>query len=95
MKPKKGYRSKFRPEYPLDFDFDYKDPASLSRFVVDGGKILPARVSKLSAKQQKNLTREVKKARQLSLLPQGIMAADHFYNPEMPSPKPFEYGAEA
>lgn len=91
MKPKKGYRSKYRPEYPVDFTFDYKDPASLSRFVVEGGKILPSRVSKLSSKQQKQLTREVKKARQISLLPQGIMAADHYFGSEMPSPKPFEY----
>ncbi len=91
MKPKKGYRSKFRPEYPVDFKFDYKDPMSLARFVVEGGKILPSRVSKLSAKQQKNLNREVKKARQISLLPQGIMAADNFFGSEMPSPKPYEY----
>jgi small subunit ribosomal protein S18 len=91
MKPKKGYRSKFRPEYPLEFKFDYKDPSSLSRFVVEGGKILPARVSKLSTKQQKQLTREVKKARQIALLPQGIMASDSYFGSDMPSPKPFEY----
>ena len=91
MKQKKGYRSKYRPEYPLEFKFDYKDPSSLSRFVVDGGKILPSRVSRLSSKQQKNLTKEIKKARHISLLPQGITAADQYFGSEIPSPKPFEY----
>ena len=91
MKQKKGYRSKYRPEYPVDFTFDYKDSVTLSRFVVEGGKILPSRVSKLSSKQQKSLTKEVKKARQIALLPQGIMAADSCFGSEMPSPKAYEY----
>lgn len=92
MKQKKGYRSKYRPEYPEKFEFNYKDPVTLSRFLLDGGKIIPSRVSKLSSGQQTALTREIKKARQLALLPQGSLAADNFgYSAEMPAPKPFEY----
>ena len=91
MKPKKGYRSKYRPEYPADFKFDYKDPLSLTRFLMDAGKIVPARVSKLSNQQQNQLARAIKKARQVALVPQGSYAADQFKMPEIPSPKPFEY----
>lgn len=91
MKPKKGYRSKYRAEYPADFKFDYKDPLTLTRFLMEGGKIVPSRVSKLSAKQQNSLANSIKKARQLALIPQGTYAADQFRNAEIPSPKPFEY----
>lgn len=91
MNPKKGYRSKYRPEYPADFTFDYKDPVSLTRFLMDAGKIVPARVSKLSNKQQNQLSRAIKKARNVALVPQGAFAADQFKFPELPSPKPFEY----
>jgi len=91
MNPKKGYRSKYRPEYPADFAFDYKDPVSLTRFLMDAGKIVPARVSKLSNKQQNELARAIKKARNVALVPQGSYAADQFRNPELPSPKTFEY----
>ncbi len=91
MNEKKGYKSKFRPEYPLNFKFDYKDPASLTRFLVDAGKIVPARVSKLSTKQQNSLSRAIKKARQIALVPQGTHAADHYKNPKVPTPKTFEY----
>ena len=46
---KKSYRSKFRPDYPAEFVFDYKDPVTLYRFIMEGGKIVPSRISKLSA----------------------------------------------
>lgn len=91
MKPKKGYRSKYRPEYPADFKFDYKDPLSLTRFLMDAGKIVPARVSKLSNQQQSRLAKAIKQARQVALVPQGSYAADQFRTPDLPSPKPFEY----
>ncbi len=91
MNQKKGYRSKYRPEYPVDFKFDYKDAASLTRFIMDAGKIVPARVSKLSSKQQNLLARAVKKARQIALVPQGTYASDMYKNPEIPQPKTFEY----
>ncbi len=91
MNEKKGYKSKFRPEYPRNFKFDYKDPTSLSRFLIDAGKIVPSRVSKLSTKQQNSLSRAIKKARQIALVPQGTHAADHYRNVEIPAPKTFKY----
>jgi small subunit ribosomal protein S18 len=86
---KKNYRSKFRPDYPADFEFDYKDPVTLGRFIMEGGKIVPSRISKLSAAQQKKAAAAVRKARSLALLPNGTGAYDAFERPETISAKPF------
>ncbi|PIT99765.1 MAG: 30S ribosomal protein S18 [Bdellovibrionales bacterium CG10_big_fil_rev_8_21_14_0_10_45_34] len=86
----KKARLKYRPEYPADFTFDYKDPVTLFRFLTEGGKIVPSRISKLSAYQQRMLTRAVKKARNVALLPSGSDAFDVFGRPEPISPKPME-----
>lgn len=87
---KKGIRSKYRPEYPAEFKFDYKDPVSLGRFLMEGGRIIPARISKLSLSQQHNLARAVKKARNLALLPVGSHAYDTYGFPTQISSTPFE-----
>lgn len=86
---KKNYRSKFRPDYPADFQFDYKDPVTLGRFIMEGGKIVPSRISKLSAAQQKNVAAAIRKSRSLALLPNGTGAYDTFERPEPISAKPF------
>lgn len=86
---KKNYRSKFRPDYPADFSFDYKDPVTLGRFIMESGKIVPSRISKLSSAQQKKAASAVRKARSLALLPNGTGAYDTFERPEVISPKPF------
>lgn len=49
--------------------FDYKDADSLRRFLTEGGKILPRRLTGLNAKQQRRLTTAIKRARHLALLP--------------------------
>lgn len=87
---KKIARSKYRQEFSGDHVFDYKDPSSLNRFIGDGGKITPARISKLSIAQQKKVAAAVKKARNLALLPSGTEAYDSFYKIEPISPVPFE-----
>jgi small subunit ribosomal protein S18 len=86
---KKTVRSKYRPEFPGDYHFDYKDPQTLARFISEGGKITPARISKLSLAQQKRVAAAVKKARNLAMLPLGNEAYDFFERPEPISPKPF------
>lgn len=48
---------------------DYKDIDLLRQFITDQGKILSRRLTGLNAKQQKKLTKSIKKARILSLLP--------------------------
>jgi len=60
---KTGRRTKFRPEYPNDFEFDYKDPSTLYRFIMECGKIIPARISKISKPQQRKVAAAIKKAR--------------------------------
>ena len=87
---KKATRSKYRQEFSGDHLFDYKDPSSLTRFVSDGGKITPSRISKLSIAQQKQVGAAVKKARSLGLLPNGMPAYDVFNRTEAISPVPFE-----
>jgi small subunit ribosomal protein S18 len=86
---KKTVRSKYRPEFPGDYFFDYKDAQTLGRFISEGGKITPARISKLSLAQQKRVAAAVKKARNLGLLPLGNEAYDFQERPEAISPKPF------
>ncbi|HET6566912.1 MAG TPA: 30S ribosomal protein S18 [Rhodothermales bacterium] len=48
---------------------DYKDLELLKRFINEQGKILPRRITGVSAKFQRQLTRAVKRARHLALLP--------------------------
>ncbi|MCX7674197.1 MAG: 30S ribosomal protein S18 [Bdellovibrionaceae bacterium] len=69
--------------------FEYKDPVQLARYITDGAKIIPARISKFNLAAQKRLNEAVKRARNLALLPQGIQAYDDFYRVEPISPKPF------
>ena len=87
---KKTTRSKYLQEFSGDHVFDYKDPASLTRFIVDGGKITPSRISKLSVAQQKRVAAAVKKSRNLALLPSGSDSYDTFHRAEAISPVPFE-----
>ena len=48
---------------------DYKDVNNLKKFVSERGKILPRRVTGCCAKHQRAVTEEIKKARQVALLP--------------------------
>lgn len=47
---------------------DYKD-ARLKKYITEGGKILPRRMSGTCAKHQRELTTAIKRARQAALLP--------------------------
>ena len=48
---------------------DYKDVRKLGRFLTERGKILPRRATGLTAKQQRQVARASKRARQVALLP--------------------------
>ena len=48
---------------------DYKDLKILKRYVSDKGKILPKRVTGTCAKHQRMLSKAIKRARQMALLP--------------------------
>ena len=55
-------------------EVDYKDVDLLRKFVTERGKILPRRLTGLTAKQQRDLTLAIKRARVIAMLP--------FINPE-------------
>lgn len=52
-----------------DVEIDYKNPEMLRRFLSPEGKILPARRTGLTAKHQRKVTRAIKRARAIGLLP--------------------------
>ncbi len=48
---------------------DYKDVKLLQRFISERGKIVPSRITAVSAKKQRELAQAIKRARFLGLLP--------------------------
>lgn len=48
---------------------DYKDVRLLGRFLSERGKIVPSRITAVSAKRQRELAQAIKRARFLALLP--------------------------
>jgi small subunit ribosomal protein S18 len=48
---------------------DYKDARLLGRYISERGKIVPSRITAVSAKKQRELARAIKRARFLGLLP--------------------------
>ncbi len=51
---------------------DYKDTRTLSRFVSERGKIVPSRITAVSAKKQRELAKAIKRARYLALMPYTV-----------------------
>ena len=58
-----------RSRYSKLESVDYKDVDTLKKFVNERGKIVSRRASGLSAKQQRMVTRAIKRARNMALLP--------------------------
>ena len=48
---------------------DHKDIKLLGRYVSERGKIVPSRITAVSAKKHRELSRAIKRARYLALLP--------------------------
>ncbi len=69
----RGFRSKKRKRCPFTTmgikEIDYKDVDTLLKFITDRGKILPRRITGVSAFHQKRLTKAIKRARHMALLP--------------------------
>ena len=57
---------------PRALKIDFKDVRTLQRFVSERGKIVPSRITAVSAKKQRELAQAVKRARFLGLLPYVI-----------------------
>lgn len=58
-----------RARFDREFVFDYKDVATLKYFITERGKIVPRRISGLTARQQRDVVRAIKRARNIALLP--------------------------
>ena len=52
-----------------DPEIDYTNLDKLRQYIGETGKILPGRISGASASQQRRITTEVKRARDLALIP--------------------------
>lgn len=50
-------------------EIDYKDIETLNKFITERGKILPRRITGVSAFHQKRLAAAIKRARHMALLP--------------------------
>ncbi len=55
--------------YELPKKFDYKNVNLLKKFISETGKIIPARVTGITASEQRKITRYIKIARFLALIP--------------------------
>lgn len=68
-----GFRGRGRKSCPFSGPhapkIDYKDVRLLQRFVSERGKIVPSRITAVSAKKQRELAQAIKRARFLALLP--------------------------
>ena len=51
---------------------DYKDVKLLQRYISERGKIVPSRITAVSAKKQRELARAIKRARFVALLPYAV-----------------------
>ena len=62
-------RKRFCPFSQLNSPkIDYKDVKLLSRYISEKGKMTPSRITNVSSKKQKELTKAIKRARYLALL---------------------------
>jgi small subunit ribosomal protein S18 len=50
-------------------EIDYKDTNTLMKFITERGKILPRRITGVSAHHQRSLATAIKRARHMALLP--------------------------
>ena len=77
MNPRRSSSSDFRTKKRKRCPFvtagikhiDYKDTDTLHKFITERGKILPRRITGVSAHYQRQLSKAVKRARHMALLP--------------------------
>ena len=70
-KPRRNFRryNRYRQRQTVPAYVDWKDVDYLSKFIPERGKIMPRRISGVSAKDQRRLARAIKRARVMALLP--------------------------
>jgi len=60
-----------RFQLPKDADISYKNFTLLQKYLNDRGRIIPRRISGVTAKEQRQLAVSIKRARHLALLTSG------------------------
>jgi len=50
-------------------EVDYKDPETLRRYINEKGKIVPRRVTGTCALHQRHISKQIKRARAIALMP--------------------------
>jgi small subunit ribosomal protein S18 len=68
LRPGAQRKPSYLEEHRVDY-IDYKDVKLLQRFLSPQGKMLPRRLTRLTPAQQRAMTKAIKKARHLALLP--------------------------
>lgn len=71
MKRKMLRRRSMKISIPEGTVIEYKNLDLLRKFLTDRGKMLARRLTGISAPQQREMTRSIKRARYLGLLPAG------------------------
>ena len=66
---KSSFTRRRRGRPAIDAIFDYKDLDTLNQYISEDGKIVAARITRLNNKQQKTLSKAIKRARHLALIP--------------------------
>jgi len=66
--PQRRYQRRRQGQYVPDY-VDWKDVDFLKRFIPEGGKIMPRRISGVTAKDQRRVARAIKRARLMALIP--------------------------
>lgn len=73
QEPVADFRGKRKKQCPFTAaginEIDYKDIETLSKFITERGKILPRRITGVSANHQKKLALAIKRARHMAILP--------------------------
>ena len=73
MNYRSGYGGKKSRQCPFSGkeggEIDYKDIKTLQKYVTERGRIIPRRITGLNAKPQRDMSKAIKRARFLSLLP--------------------------
>jgi len=52
-----------------DTEIDYKNTEILRKHIIESGKIIPRKITGACSKHQRKLAREIKRARQMALIP--------------------------
>jgi len=66
--PQRRYQRRRQGTFVPDY-IDWKDIDYLRRFIPERGKIMPRRISGISAKDQRRVAQAIKRARSMALIP--------------------------